>query len=134
MRETLDAIRHLERAVTGADWTEGIVLRYGGFYGPGTVAEPGGRRAGRADPQAASSRWSATARGVWSFVHIEDAADATVAAVERGRRGIYNIVDDEPAPVAEWLPAAASAVGAPAAAPRAALARPAASPARPGRS
>src|SRR5262245_45776028 len=50
--------------------------------------------------------------GVWSFVHIADAAEATVAAVTRGRPGIYNIVDDEPAPVAEWLPAAASAVGA----------------------
>src|SRR5919205_3498850 len=51
--------------------------------------------------------------GVWSFVHIEDAADATVAAVTRGRPGIYNIVDDDPAPVAEWLPAAAAAIGAP---------------------
>jgi nucleoside-diphosphate-sugar epimerase len=52
--------------------------------------------------------------GIWSFVHIEDAADATVAAVTHGRRGIYNIVDDDPAPVSEWLPAAARAVGAPA--------------------
>ena len=50
--------------------------------------------------------------GVWSFVHIADAADATVAAVERGRRGIYNVVDEEPAPVSEWLPALAAAVGA----------------------
>ena len=50
--------------------------------------------------------------GVWSFVHIEDAAEATVAAVQRGRRGIYNIVDDQPAAVAEWLPAVASALGA----------------------
>jgi nucleoside-diphosphate-sugar epimerase len=50
--------------------------------------------------------------GVWSFVHVEDAADATVAAVERGSRGIYNVVDDEPAPVAEWLPALAAALGA----------------------
>jgi nucleoside-diphosphate-sugar epimerase len=50
--------------------------------------------------------------GVWSFIHIEDAADATVAAIEHGRRGIYNIVDDEPAPVSEWLPAVANAVGA----------------------
>jgi nucleoside-diphosphate-sugar epimerase len=49
---------------------------------------------------------------VWSFVHIADAADATVAAVERGRRGIYNIVDDEPAAVAQWLPAVADALGA----------------------
>jgi nucleoside-diphosphate-sugar epimerase len=50
--------------------------------------------------------------GVWSFIHIEDAADATVAAIEHGQRGIYNIVDDEPAPVSEWLPAVAAAVGA----------------------
>jgi nucleoside-diphosphate-sugar epimerase len=50
--------------------------------------------------------------GVWSFIHVEDAADATVAALERGRRGIYNVVDDEPAAVADWLPAAAAALGA----------------------
>src|SRR5205807_4123601 len=51
--------------------------------------------------------------GVWSFIHIEDAAQATVAAVEHGRRGIYNVVDDDPAPVAEWLPALAERLGAP---------------------
>jgi nucleoside-diphosphate-sugar epimerase len=51
--------------------------------------------------------------GVWSFVHIEDAAEATLAAIERGRHGVFNIVDDDPAPVAEWLPAAAERVGAP---------------------
>jgi nucleoside-diphosphate-sugar epimerase len=109
MRRTLDAIRHLERAVTGADWTEGIVLRYGGFYGPGTAFDRGGEsfeliREGRL-PLVGDGG------GVWSFVHVEDAAAATVAAVERGRRGIYNIVDDEPAPVAEWLPAAADVIG-----------------------
>jgi nucleoside-diphosphate-sugar epimerase len=110
MRTTLDAIRHLEDAVTGADWTEGIVLRYGGFYGPGTSLTPGGEHVEmlrkRKFPVVGDGA------GVWSFVHIEDAADATVAALERGRRGIYNIVDDEPAPVSEWLPAAAAAVGA----------------------
>jgi nucleoside-diphosphate-sugar epimerase len=113
MRGTLDAIRHLEKAVTGADWTEGVVLRYGGFYGPGTGLSPEGgdmvelvRR--RKFPLVGDGA------GVWSFIHIEDAAEATVAATERGRRGIYNIVDDEPAPVAEWLPAMASAVSAPA--------------------
>ena len=68
---------------------------------------------------------------MWSFVHIEDAAAATVAAIEHGERGIYNVVDDEPAPVAEWLPGAGEAVGAQAAAARAALARAARSPARP---
>ena len=60
---------------------------------------------------------------MWSFIHIDDAAAATVAAIEHGKRGIYNVVDDEPAPVSEWLPELAKAVGAQAAAARAALAR-----------
>jgi nucleoside-diphosphate-sugar epimerase len=113
MRQSMRAIRHLESAVTGADWTEGIVLRYGGFYGPGTsMSREGG-------PQVETIRKRrfpvvGDGGGIWSFVHIEDAADATVAAVTHGRRGIYNIVDDNPAPVSEWLPAAARAVGAPA--------------------
>lgn len=110
MRATLDAIRHLERVVTGAEWTEGIALRYGGFYGPGTSLSPRGEHVEmlrkRKFPLVGDGA------GVWSFVHIADAAEATVAAVERGRRGVYNIVDDDPAPVSEWLPAAASAVGA----------------------
>lgn len=102
MRETVAAIRHLERAVLGATWTEGIVLRYGGFYGPGTSLGPGGDqleavRKGRMPLVGGGT-------GVWSFIHIADAADATVAALERGSRGVYNIVDDEPAPVAVWLP------------------------------
>jgi nucleoside-diphosphate-sugar epimerase len=110
MRGTLDAIRHLEDAVTGAAWTEGIVLRYGSFYGPGTSFGPDGEQL----EQIRKRRFPVVGdgAGVWSFIHVEDAADATVAAVERGRRGIYNIVDDEPAPVAQWLPAAAAAVGA----------------------
>jgi nucleoside-diphosphate-sugar epimerase len=110
MRSTLDALRYLEDAVVNADWTEGIVLRYGGFYGPGTSLGAGGEHVElirrRRFPVIGGGA------GVWSFVHIEDAADATVAAVERGRRGIYNIVDDEPAAVAEWLPAVAAALGA----------------------
>jgi nucleoside-diphosphate-sugar epimerase len=109
MQTTLDAIRHLEDAVTGADWTEGIVLRYGGFYGPGTSFAPGGEHV----EQVRKRKFPIVGdgAGVWSFVHVEDAADATVAAVERGRRGIYNIVDDEPARVADWLPVAARAAG-----------------------
>jgi nucleoside-diphosphate-sugar epimerase len=110
MRETLAAIRQLEAAVTGAQWTEGIALRYGGFYGPGTSFEPGGEQF----EQLRKRRYPIVGGGggVWSFIHIADAADATVAAVERGRRGIYNVVDDEPARVADWLPVAAAAVGA----------------------
>jgi nucleoside-diphosphate-sugar epimerase len=110
LRGTLDAIRHLEDAVTRASWTEGVVLRYGGFYGPGTSFGKGGELfeliRKRRFPVVGDGG------GVWSFVHIEDAAEATVAAVERGARGIYNVVDDEPAPLAEWLPAAAAALGA----------------------
>ncbi len=111
MRESLAAIRHLEAAVTGAEWTEGIVLRYGGFYGPGTSMSPGGEQLEmirkRKFPVVGDGQ------GMWSFVHIADAAEATVLAVERGGRGIYNVVDDDPAPVAEWLPAMARSIGAP---------------------
>jgi nucleoside-diphosphate-sugar epimerase len=111
MRSTLDAIRYLEAAVAGADFTTGIVLRYGGFYGPGTSLSAHGEHAEmvrkRKFPVVGSGA------GTWSFIHIEDAADATVIAVERGARGIYNIVDDEPAAVAEWLPALAGMLGAP---------------------
>jgi nucleoside-diphosphate-sugar epimerase len=110
MRRTLGAIRHLEDAVTGASWTEGIVLRYGGFYGPGTSLGPDGEHLElirkRGFPLVGGGG------GVWSFIHIDDAAEATVAAVEHGSQGIYNVVDDEPAPVAEWLPAIAESVGA----------------------
>ncbi len=112
VRETLAAIRHLERAVTGADWIEGIVLRYGGFYGPGTSIslEPGAFQTEMIRKRRFPIVGEGT--GVLSFIQIEDAAAATVAAVERGERGIYNVTDDEPARVSEWLPALADAVGA----------------------
>jgi nucleoside-diphosphate-sugar epimerase len=110
MRESWAAIRHLEEAVLGADWTEGIVLRYGGFYGPGTSLAPGAEQVElvrrRKFPLVGDGG------GVWSFIHIADAAEATVAAVEHGSRGVYNVVDDDPAPVAEWLPALAHELGA----------------------
>jgi nucleoside-diphosphate-sugar epimerase len=111
MRESLAAIRHLEAAVTGADWMEGIVLRYGGFYGPGTGLSAGGPEFEMVKKRKFPVVGDGS--GVWSFVHIADAAEATVAAVEHGERGIYNVVDDEPAPVADWLPALAEAIGAP---------------------
>jgi nucleoside-diphosphate-sugar epimerase len=111
VRESLAAIRHLEEAVIGAEWTEGIVLRYGGFYGPGTSLDgPGSEHV-----EAIRKRLFpliGDGAGVWSFIHIEDAAEATLAALERGRRGIYNVVDDEPARAADWLPALAHAIGA----------------------
>jgi nucleoside-diphosphate-sugar epimerase len=111
VRSTLEAILYLESAVTGAGWTEGVVLRYGGFYGPGTSLSSEG---GEMTDALRKRKFPVVGNGagVWSFIHIEDAADATVAAIEHGRRGIYNIVDDEPAPVSEWLPAVANAVGA----------------------
>jgi nucleoside-diphosphate-sugar epimerase len=103
MRESLAAIRHLERAVVDAG---GIALRYGGFYGSPDDAqlEPVRRR-----------RFPIVGDGggIWSFVHLADAAAATVLALERGAPGIYNVVDDEPAPVREWLPVLAEAIGAP---------------------
>jgi nucleoside-diphosphate-sugar epimerase len=110
MRETLAAIRYLERVVLGARWTEGIVLRYGAFYGPGTSMAAGGEM-----PEMIRKRkfpLVGDGGGVWSFIHVADAADATVAAVENGDRGVYNVVDDDPAPVAEWLPALAEELGA----------------------
>jgi len=111
-RSGADAIRYLEDAVTGIDWAEGLVLRYGGFYGPGTGIT--------ADPEALLTKSIRKRRlpiigdggGIWSHVHIEDAASATVAAVDNGRPGIYNVVDDEPAPVREWLPFLAEQLGA----------------------
>jgi nucleoside-diphosphate-sugar epimerase len=111
MVQSLDAIRHLEAAVIGADWTEGIVLRYGALYGPSTSLAPGGEQfemiRRRKLPVVGDGA------GIWSFVHVADAADATVAAVDHGSRGIYNVVDDDPAPVAEWLVELAKQFGAP---------------------
>jgi nucleoside-diphosphate-sugar epimerase len=110
MRQTQAAIRHLEQAVLGAEWTEGIVLRYGVFYGPGTSLAPGEEQfelvRRRKFPLVGGGG------GVWSFIHVADAAEATVEAIERGHRGVYNVVDDDPAPVAEWLPALAQELGA----------------------
>jgi nucleoside-diphosphate-sugar epimerase len=108
--KTLEAIRYLEDAVTGADYVEGIALRYGNFYGPGTVfAEDGDlvemvRK--RKLPVVGDGG------GVWSFIHVDDVATITAAALDQGKRGIYNASDDAPSPVAEWLPGLAQAVGA----------------------
>jgi 2-alkyl-3-oxoalkanoate reductase len=109
-KETMAAIRYLEERVVAAKELDGIVLRYGGFYGPGTsFAEDGGSVEAirkRAFPVVGDGG------GMASFIHIEDAARAAFAAIERGRRGIYHIVDDDPAPVSAWLPYAANVVGA----------------------
>lgn len=102
IRETVDAIRHLESVTTAASEIDGLALRYGAFYGPGNALGKDG------------AMWDAIADrkmplvgkggGITSFIHIDDAAAATALAVERGDAGLYNIVDDEPAPVSEWLP------------------------------
>ena len=112
MRATLDAIKRCEELVTGTEGIEGIALRYGGFYGPGTGLSADGEQLElvrkRRFPVVGDGA------GVWSFIHIDDAAAATVAAIEGGAPGVYNVTDDEPAPVRVWLPALASAAGAPA--------------------
>ena len=102
MRETWAALAYLDQAVVGAD---GIALRYGTFYGDPT------------DPVAAAVRAGqlpivGDGGGVWSFVHLEDAAAATVLALEHDGRAIYNIVDDEPATTAVWLTELAKILGA----------------------
>jgi nucleoside-diphosphate-sugar epimerase len=101
-RETLVAIRYLESAVLRDQAIDGIVLRYGAFYGPGNAIGEDGAIVEEVRKRRMPVVGGGT--GVWSFIHIDDAASATVAAVERGAPGVYNITDDEPAPVAEWLP------------------------------
>ncbi|MBE0616008.1 MAG: NAD(P)-dependent oxidoreductase [Burkholderiales bacterium] len=108
--KTLAAIRYLEDSVAGTEDLQALALRYGFLYGPGTgIANDG--------PVVELVRKRrlpivGNGAGIWSFIHIRDAARATVAAVSHGAPGIYNVVDDEPAPVATWLPALAEAVGA----------------------
>jgi nucleoside-diphosphate-sugar epimerase len=107
---SLEAIRYLERAVVGAEDLEGIALRYGNFYGPGTALGLDGDIV----RQVLKRQFPVVGDGggVWSFVHVDDVAGAAVDAIERGAPGIYNVVDDEPVEVATWLPALAEAVGA----------------------
>lgn len=109
-RETLKAIQHVESAVTSDPRIEGLALRYGGFYGPGSMVGA----SGTIIEQIRKRRLPiiGDGAGVWSFIHFNDAAAATVRAVERGAPGIYHIVDDEPAPVAVWLPELAKVLGA----------------------
>jgi nucleoside-diphosphate-sugar epimerase len=110
-REAIAAIRHVESVVAGAPDIEGLVLRYGGFYGPGTSLAKDGAHAEAVRKRRFPIVGEGT--GVWSFIHIDDAAAATALAVNHGAPGIYNIVDDDPAPVSEWLPVLADALGAP---------------------
>jgi 2-alkyl-3-oxoalkanoate reductase len=104
------ALHELETMVLGAEGIEGVVLRYGFFYGPGTYYGDEGTTT--SDVRRRRMPIVGRGGGVFSFIHVDDAADATVAAVERGAPGVYNVVDDEPAPMREWLPVFAQAAGA----------------------
>ncbi len=103
--ESISAIKYLERAVRDAP-IEGVVLRYGSLYGPGASEALTGLLRRRQVPVIGNGA------GVWSFLHVTDAATATVLAVDTGAPGLYNIVDDEPAAVADWLPLLARGAGA----------------------
>lgn len=109
-RKILEAIRYLEEAVLRARDLEAFALRYGILYGPGTAIA----KAGSVVELVRKRKLPLVGDGggIWSFTHVQDAADATVAAVSHGAPGIYNVVDDEPAPVATWLPFLAQTVGA----------------------
>ena len=108
-RQTLAAIRYLEEAVRQATDVHAFVMRYGVLYGPGTgIAQDGTivdlvRK--RRVPVVGDGA------GIWSFIHVQDAAQATASAIDRGAPGVYNVVDDEPAPVSSWLPFLADVLG-----------------------
>jgi 2-alkyl-3-oxoalkanoate reductase len=108
--ESMRAIRYLEQKVLNTPGLEGVALRYGNFYGPGTTFDPDSDlarlvRKGRLPIIGDGA-------GVWSFAHVDDAASAAIAALGHGAPGVYNIADDEPAPVSAWLPELASVLGA----------------------
>lgn len=108
MHETFAALVHLEQAVVAAPGLEGIALRYGGLYGPGTSLNEEQAQLVRARKLPIVGRGT----GIWSFLHVADAASAAVAALDHGAPGVYNVVDDDPAPVSEWLPHLAAVLGA----------------------
>jgi nucleoside-diphosphate-sugar epimerase len=110
MRRSLEAIQHLERVTLNTPGIAGVVLRYGGFYGPGTSVAADGDIV-----KAVRQRKFpviGNGQGVWSWIHIDDAARATQFAIESDLFGVFNIVDDEPAEVSLWLPSLAQSVGA----------------------
>jgi nucleoside-diphosphate-sugar epimerase len=111
LADAAEALAHLERTAASATGIETVVLRYGMFYGPGTWYAPDGHFAS----EARRRRFPiiGDGQGVFSFVHVEDAAVATRLAIESDATGPFNVADDEPAAQADWLPVWASAVGAP---------------------
>jgi nucleoside-diphosphate-sugar epimerase len=108
--DAVDALADLERQVTEAEGIEGLVLRYGWLYGPGTYFDRDGSQT--EDALRRRAPIVGKGEGTFSFIHVEDAATVTAAAVGGGAPGIYNVVDDEPAAMREWLPAFAEALGA----------------------
>jgi 2-alkyl-3-oxoalkanoate reductase len=106
----VSAVADMEGQVLGAEGIEGLVLRYGWFYGAGTYYGAGGS----SESEVRRRRFPVIGEGagMFSFIHVDDAAAATVAAVERGALGVFNVVDDEPAPMREWLPVYARSIGA----------------------
>jgi nucleoside-diphosphate-sugar epimerase len=108
MRESLASLRHLEQATVGATELDGLALRYGNLYGPGTSFSATGPGADLFHQRKFPVIGDGT--GIWSFIHVDDAALATLAAVERGAPGVYNVCDDDPAPAAVWVPALADAL------------------------
>jgi len=110
MRPTIEAMEHLENAVLGSEGIDGTVLRYGGFYGPGSGVSEGGSQLEAVRHRRFPLVGGGT--GVWSLIHLHDAASATVAAIERRQTGLFHVVDDEPVRVADWLPGLADAIGA----------------------
>jgi len=109
-RRSLGAIRYLERAVLDASELEGVVLRCGNFYGPGTGFALDGDLIRLVRKRQLPIVGAGT--GVWSFIHVDDVATATIAAIDHGSPGVYNVVDEDPAAVSVWLPELAKAVGA----------------------
>jgi nucleoside-diphosphate-sugar epimerase len=110
LRRLLAALRHLEAATLGAAGIQGLALRYAAFYGPGTNLAPGGEMVELVRKRRLPIIGDGS--GVWSLIHMVDAAAATVAALERGAPGVYNVADDEPAPASVWLPELARLLGA----------------------
>jgi nucleoside-diphosphate-sugar epimerase len=104
------AVAELEETVTGAEGIEGVILRYGFFYGPGTADAPGGG----SSEEIARRRFPVVGKGTgrFSFIHIDDAVEATVLALDHGGRGVYNVTDDEPVAARDWIPSMAAAMGA----------------------
>ncbi len=112
LRPVVEGLLHLEKAVTTIEWGEGLALRYGGFYGPGTSTSLAPDAVMAAPIRKRRFPIIGNGGGVFSHIHVDDAAAATALAVEHGRSGVYYIVDDEPAPVREWLPVLAGALDA----------------------